>query len=277
MSNLQTRIITAIIFALITLVVTFLGGVWFSVFAFVIGFAVLYEWQTISKVKQNNLTTMLGWLFYSIIFILVLFKFDISYIFSATILFAIILAFASRQSAGWVAGGFLYGLVPALALTLLRGDEQMGFGAIIFLFAIVWGTDIAAYFNGRALGGPKLAPRFSPNKTWSGAVGGAAIGVAGGVLVVLLLIKNSLVINIAPTDFWVPLLALMLSISSQAGDIGESWVKRYFGVKDSSNLLPGHGGFMDRVDGLVAAAVLLYIIAALFADPRAPANLFNLL
>ncbi|UXN04582.1 phosphatidate cytidylyltransferase [Bartonella sp. HY406] len=277
MSNLQTRIITAIIFALITLVVTFLGGVWFSVFAFVIGFAVLYEWQTISKVKQNNLTTMLGWLFYSIIFILVLFKFDISYIFSATILFAIILAFASRQNAGWVAGGFLYGLVPALALTLLRGDEQMGFGAIIFLFAIVWGTDIAAYFNGRALGGPKLAPRFSPNKTWSGAVGGAAIGVAGGVLVVLLLIKNSLVINIAPTDFWVPLLALMLSIASQAGDIGESWVKRYFGVKDSSNLLPGHGGFMDRVDGLVAAAVLLYIIAALFADPRAPANLFNLL
>ncbi|UXN07624.1 phosphatidate cytidylyltransferase [Bartonella sp. HY761] len=277
MSNLQTRIITAIIFALITLVVTFLGGVWFSVFAFVIGFAVLYEWQTISKVKQNNLTTMLGWLFYSIIFILVLFKFDISYIFSATILFAIILAFASWQNAGWVAGGFLYGLVPALALTLLRGDEQMGFGAIIFLFAIVWGTDIAAYFNGRALGGPKLAPRFSPNKTWSGAVGGAAIGVAGGVLVVLLLIKNSLVINIAPTDFWVPLLALILSIASQAGDIGESWVKRYFGVKDSSNLLPGHGGFMDRVDGLVAAAVLLYIIAALFADSRAPANLFNLL
>ncbi|WP_182419397.1 CDP-archaeol synthase [Bartonella sp. HY038] len=277
MSNLQTRIITAIIFALITLVVTFLGGVWFSVFAFVIGFAVLYEWQTISKVKQNNLTTMLGWLFYSIIFILVLFKFDISYIFSATILFAIVLAFASRQNAGWVAGGFLYGLVPALALTLLRGDEQMGFGAIIFLFAIVWGTDIAAYFNGRALAGPKLAPRFSPNKTWSGAVGGAAIGVAGGVLVVLLLIKNSLVVNIAPTDFWVPLLALMLSIASQAGDIGESWVKRYFGVKDSSNLLPGHGGFMDRVDGLVAAAVLLYIIAALFADPRAPANLFNLL
>lgn len=277
MSNLQTRIITALIFAIITLVVTFLGGIWFSVFAFIIGFAVLHEWQTISKIKQNSLTVLLAWLFYGAVFILVLLRFDILIIFLSMVLFAFLLAIASRRNAGWVVGGFLYGVAPALALTLLRGDEQMGFGAIVFLFAIVWGTDIAAYFNGRALGGPKLAPKFSPNKTWSGAVGGAAIGVAGGALVVLLLIKNSLVVNITPTDIWVPILALILSVASQAGDIGESWIKRHFGVKDSSNLLPGHGGFMDRVDGLVAAAVLLYIIAALFADPRAPANLFNLL
>ncbi|UXM94045.1 phosphatidate cytidylyltransferase [Bartonella sp. HY329] len=277
MSNLQTRIITALILALLTLVVTFLGGIWFSILSFLIGLAVLHEWQTISKAKQNNLTFFLGWIFYFSIFALVLFKFDIFIIFTAVILFSVVLAFAFLKNAGWVAGGFLYGTLPALALTLLRGDEQMGFGAIVFLFAIVWGTDIAAYFNGRALGGPKLAPKFSPNKTWSGAIGGAAIGVAGGVLVVLLLMKNSLVVSITPTDIWVPLLALVLSIASQAGDIGESWVKRYFGVKDSSNLLPGHGGVMDRVDGLVAAAVLLYIIAAIFADPRAPANLFNLL
>lgn len=277
MSNLQTRIITATILGLLALVVTFLGGTWFTILSFFIGVAVLHEWQTMSKTKQNAFTTALGWIFYSIIFILAVLRIDIIIVFSLIVLFAVILMLCSLKNAGWVVGGFLYAVVPALALSLLRGYEQMGFGAIIFLFAVVWGTDIAAYFNGRALGGPKLAPRLSPNKTWSGAIGGAAIGVAGGVLVVLLLVKNSLVVNITPNDVAVPLLALALSIASQAGDIGESWIKRHFGVKDSGSLLPGHGGFMDRVDGLVAAAVLLYLLAAIFADPRAPANLFNLL
>lgn len=277
MSNLQTRIITALILGLVTLTVTFLGGIWFAIFSFLIGVAVLYEWQTMSRAKQNALSLCFQWIFYLVIFVLSVLRADINVIFSLIVIFAIILALCSRQNIGWVVGGFLYAVIPAIALSLLRGYEQMGFGAIIFLFAVVWGTDIAAYFNGRALGGPKLAPRLSPNKTWSGAIGGAAIGVAGGVLVVLLLIKNSLVVNITSSDVAIPLLALVLSIASQAGDIGESWIKRHFGVKDSGSLLPGHGGFMDRVDGLVAAAVLLYVIAAIFADPRAPANLFNLL
>ncbi len=131
---------------------------------------------------------------------------------------------------------------------------------------MVWSTDIAAYFNGRALGGPKLAPRFSPGKTWSGAIGGAAAAVAGGILVASLVV--------APGGWMVPAVALLLSVVAQAGDLGESWVKRRFGAKDSGTLLPGHGGVLDRVDGLVAAAALLYVLGAIVAGPDTPFAIF---
>ncbi|MBN7720323.1 MULTISPECIES: phosphatidate cytidylyltransferase, partial [Brucella] len=113
---------------------------------------------------------------------------------------------------------------------------------------------------------PKLAPRFSPNKTWSGAIGGAAAAVAGGLLVASLVA--------APGGWGVPVLALLLSIVSQIGDLAESWVKRQFGAKDSGRLLPGHGGVLDRVDGLVAAAALLYLFGAIFAEPDVPSAIF---
>lgn len=277
MSNLQMRLITALIFGIITLIITFIGGMWFSIFSFIIAFFVFSEWQNITKQKQTSLTIVLGILFYWIIFVLMLVKVDIIIVFSSIFLFSFILGLLSLKNYGWVAGGFLYASISALTLSLLRGDEPMGFGVIIFLFSIVWGTDIGAYFNGRAIGGPKLAPKISPNKTWSGAIGGAAIGVAAGMLVVLLLMKNSLVSGIISYGILIPLLTLVLSIISQLGDIGESWIKRHFGVKDSGTLLPGHGGFMDRVDGLIPAAILLYIIGATAADPRVPANLFNFL
>ena len=171
-----------------------------------------------------------------------------------------------RTGRAWPAVGLLYAGFSAASLSLLRGDEPFGFTAIVFLFAVVWSTDIAAYFNGRALGGPKLAPRFSPNKTWSGAIGGAAAAVAGGILVASLVA--------APGSWLVPLLALLLSIVSQIGDLAESWVKRQFGAKDSGRLLPGHGGVLDRVDGLVAAAALLYLFGAIVAEPDVPSAIF---
>ncbi len=117
----------------------------------------------------------------------------------------------------------------------------------------MWATDIFAYFVGRAVGGPKLAPHISPGKTWSGAIGGTAAAVIAAALVGLWLPQSSTLLG---------LLALALSVVSQAGDLFESWVKRRAGVKDSSHLIPGHGGVMDRVDGLVAAAVALYLIGA---------------
>ncbi|MGX8832508.1 phosphatidate cytidylyltransferase [Brucella abortus] len=171
------------------------------------------------------------------------------------------------EKRSWLAccRAFLCGFFGAFTFAL-AGDEPFGFTTIVFLFAVVWSTDITAYFNGRALGGPKLAPRFSPNKTWSGAIGGAAAAVAGGLLVASLVA--------APGGWGVPVLALLLSIVSQIGDLAESWVKRQFGAKDSGRLLPGHGGVLDRVDGLVAAAALLYLFGAIFAEPDVLSAIF---
>lgn len=279
MSNLQIRFITAVIFGSLALWLTWLGGMAFAIFCCVIGTAVFFEWNGVTRTRQTMASQILGWLFFALFCVALVAVFCSNFIdepsallvFSVVGIGAVVIAAVSGRNAGWTAGGFIYATVPVAALALLRGKDPFGFGAIIFLYAVVWGTDIAAYFNGRALGGPKLAPRFSPNKTWSGAIGGAAVAVAGGCLVVYLLF------NTKPGNIYIPLLALVLSIASQVGDIGESWVKRHFSVKDSGTLLPGHGGFMDRVDGLVCAAVVLYLIGALVASADIPSSLFNLI
>ncbi|EJF88631.1 phosphatidate cytidylyltransferase [Bartonella tamiae] len=271
MSNLVMRSLTAIILGSIALWLTWVGGVPFAFFSWVIGGLVLYEWTNITSIKWKIWQKLCVLLCYIIIGIFLFFDFSAPFVFGFIILCALLLGITSVKTAGWISGGFLYACLPAVSLAYIRGDEPFGFGAIIFLFAVVWGTDIAAYFNGRALGGPKLAPRFSPNKTWSGAVGGALVGVAGGTLVAYLALDTS------PANFFIPLLAFILSIMSQCGDIAESWVKRYFSVKDSGTFLPGHGGFMDRVDGLVFAAVILYIIGAIVSDVNVPSNMFNMI
>ena len=131
----------------------------------------------------------------------------------------------------------------------------MGFAALLFLFATVWATDIFAYFTGRGFGGPLLAPRLSPKKTWSGAVGGLAGGVVAGVLVAYA--------SAGTHPAAAGVLALILSIAAQGGDLFESSVKRRFGAKDTSALIPGHGGVMDRVDGFLVAALVAVVIGAL--------------
>ena len=146
--------------------------------------------------------------------------------------------------------GLLYCGLPGIALIWLRA-APWGFYATLFVMAVVWGADIAAYFTGRAVGGPKLAPAISPNKTWSGAAGGlvGARVVAG--LMALIWPGHANVAGVAR----LAVLALPLAILSILGDLYESWLKRRAGVKDSGQLLPGHGGVMDRLDGLVPAAV----------------------
>lgn len=146
--------------------------------------------------------------------------------------------------------GLLYCGLPAVALVWLRA-QPWGFYATLFVMAVVWGADIAAYFTGRALGGPKLAPSISPNKTWSGAIGGlvGALLVAGGLCLLWPGYANGAgALRLAG-------LALPLAVLSILGDLYESRLKRRAGVKDSGQILPGHGGVMDRLDGLVPAAV----------------------
>jgi len=162
----------------------------------------------------------------------------------------------------WVAGGVPYAGALALAPIVLRSDSEDGFLAMVFLFAIVWATDIAAYFIGRAVGGPKLVPQMSPNKTWAGALG----GMGAAVIVALALAKAA-----ALTDlFAIAMLAVVLSVCAQGGDLFESVLKRRFGAKDSGRLIPGHGGLMDRLDGFVTASVVAVLIGLARGGFEAP-------
>jgi phosphatidate cytidylyltransferase len=164
----------------------------------------------------------------------------------------------------WMLAGLVYAGVLLLGPILLRNDISLGFVAILFLFAIVWITDTAAYFAGRAFGGPKLWPAVSPKKTWSGAIGGTLGGVAAGLLVV-----KGAGLAIAPM---LVLVAVGLSIVSQAGDLLESAVKRHFGAKDASQLIPGHGGLMDRLDGFLTAVAAAAMVGLLRGGLEGPAR-----
>jgi len=165
-----------------------------------------------------------------------------------------IVTLLSTASRGWVAAGFCYAAAAEIASVLVRLDAVAGFVALIMVLLVVWVTDIGGYFAGRGIGGPKLWPRVSPKKTWAGAIGGfiASLAIAAvfagfglGKMGPLLLV------------------GAVLSIASQLGDLFESAVKRRFGVKDSSQIIPGHGGLLDRLDGYVAAVVLAAIFGFL--------------
>ncbi len=154
-----------------------------------------------------------------------------------------------------LAAGILYVCVPVMALLYLRGAPGQGLLLAFWSLALVWATDIGAYFAGRAIGGPKLAPRISPSKTWA--------GLGGGVLAALL--TGFLLHRFADLPIQLAAASGLLAVAAQLGDLLESAMKRRAGVKDSGTLLPGHGGVMDRLDGVVAAAplaALLYLLLA---------------
>ena len=155
----------------------------------------------------------------------------------------------------WTMAGIGYAGIMLLAPLLLRADHTYGFLALVLLFAIVWTTDILGYFAGRAIGGPKLLPAISPKKTWSGAIAGTL-----GAMIVAVLVANYFG---AFNTTAIAIIALLLSIMAQLGDLLESWVKRQFGAKDASHLIPGHGGVMDRLDGFWAAALVGCVIGLL--------------
>jgi phosphatidate cytidylyltransferase len=152
---------------------------------------------------------------------------------------------------GWKVGGFFYCLLPAVSLLWIRERAEasgigLSFDLLIWVFVIVWSTDIGAFFAGRAIGGPKLAPSISPNKTVAGLVGGMiSAALLGGAWV--------MAAKLQPIFFW---LAAPFAVIAQMGDLFESGLKRKASVKDSGSWLPGHGGLLDRLDGLVPVAVL---------------------
>jgi phosphatidate cytidylyltransferase len=156
---------------------------------------------------------------------------------------------AKGWGATWYMGGFAYCLLAALSLLWVRERAENGWGLLLWVFIVVWSTDIGAYIAGRSIGGPKLAPAISPGKTWAGLYGGvSAATLLGGAWTYF----NGLHLVLL-------LLAPLLSVAAQGGDLFESWMKRRAGVKDSGRLLPGHGGVFDRLDGLLPVAILTAI------------------
>ena len=172
-----------------------------------------------------------------------------------------------RESSLWGVAGLFYVAIPCTTILWLRNlqienVENVGFCLVLYVLFVVWATDIGAYFTGRIIGGPKLAPTISPSKTWAGLGGGMTIaGIVGGL---------SHLFSPYPTTLWgAILLGIVLAVIAQAGDLFESWIKRRAGVKDSSTLIPGHGGLLDRVDGLMFAIPFFAFFVCVFIMSRA--------
>jgi len=266
MSNLQLRIVSAVILAVVVLAITWFGGAPFRLLAGLIGAAILFEWCTMSRPVSGSTNQAIAAV--GLALCLIPMAIGATAVTSQAILVLVVIATAFHGFATgatfWGAGGLAYAGLSALSLAYLRDSDMPGLMAILFLFAVVWATDILAYFVGRAVGGPKLAPSISPGKTQSGALGGAVGGVAAGVILAVVAGIPNLVALAA--------VAFVLSVVSQAGDLFESWVKRRHGVKDSGSIIPGHGGVMDRADGLVAAGFALYVLGSLLGGMETPAH-----
>lgn len=174
------------------------------------------------------------------------------YVFAVLVASAAVMLFyewrrlVSGWGLGWQVAGFLYALVPALALLWIRDRAPQGLEVLLWVFIVTWATDIGAFLAGRAIGGPKLAPSISPNKTVAGLLGGMASAGLAGYAWAELTSLSALLFVLAP----------VFALAAQAGDLFESGLKRRAGVKDSGNWLPGHGGALDRLDGLVVVAAL---------------------
>lgn len=160
----------------------------------------------------------------------------------------------SRFNPLWLVAGIAYAGIFLAAMVLLR-NSPFGRAAILWLFGSIWATDTAAYFGGRLIGGAKLWPAVSPGKTWAGAITGTIAGIAAGLVVLA-----AEGVSFSPMHLVV---GLLIVVAAQLGDLLESAIKRHFAVKDSSHIIPGHGGVMDRCDSLVAASAIALLFGAI--------------
>lgn len=263
--ELSKRIVSGIVIGAIALVMTYWSPSLFTILMLVIAAAMSWEWGRMVRGATLTDPAMIVHVF-AVLLAVLLSASDMaglaiaSTIIGAIAVGALTFGVGNAQLSG---AGVLYTGLPVVALGWIRGDEPLGFSATLFVLLSVIVTDIGAYASGRTIGGPKLWPSVSPNKTWSGLIGGVlAASLAGGLFAW---------VSGTGSASWLASLGLVLGLVAQGGDLAESALKRHFGVKDSSNLIPGHGGVMDRMDGIVTASVIAAIVA--FAiDAYAPAR-----
>ena len=252
-ADVGPRIVSAIVLVAITITALYLGSYFFSGVVGAVYAGAYREWETM--VSRAPLTVP-GMVLIGLVGVsgLVFPLLGIPGLLGAIAIACVLAAFMGRELLAWrVVGLLLFGLL-ILSAVLMRGDGMAGVWAGVFLGTVVWMTDSAAFFTGRQIGGEKLAPGISPSKTWSGALGGLALGAGAGVVVWVLLTDS---------PWWIGLLiSLSISILGQLGDLTESAVKRHFRIKDSGDIIPGHGGLMDRLDSLTFGIILVLIIGA---------------
>jgi phosphatidate cytidylyltransferase len=249
-SDLKPRVAAAAAMGSLALATAWMGGFVFAAFWSLASIVVLWEWQRLVGGARLAERVSAGGLMIALAALFALHN-SVPGV-AAALLFGVVAVgwLAERRKWTWAAGGALYAGALAASLGLLRVSPNFGLAAILWLFAVVWGTDIAAYFAGRLIGGPRLWPSVSPGKTWAGAIVGALAGGALGLM--LAAWTNRLAALFC--------LGLVTAIMSELGDLFESALKRRFGVKDSSGLIPGHGGLMDRLDAFVAASVFAAVV-----------------
>lgn len=253
---LRTRILSALVMAPPALMAVWLGGWAFALLVAVACAIMCWEWHkmTLKGFGPSGWVAALGGAAASLLVLL-----DPRAALAVAVITALVSAFLAgpaRVSAGL---GALYAALPSIALVWLRQDQAAGLLTVIWLFLLVWGTDIGAYAAGRTIGGPLLMPVVSPKKTWAGLLGGMASAMLAGAGMVWWADLS------APV--FIVVASAVLAVVAQAGDLLESWVKRRAGVKDSSNIIPGHGGVLDRVDGLLTAGLAVAIAALVAAKP----------
>ena len=251
--NLLMRIAAALVLAPLAIGAAYAGGWYWIALATIGAIGLFAEWLAVTHTTRNVPVTIAG-----VVALVLTAPFlaigNINAALAVLALGLIAVGFRTTQPRLWAIAGFLYAAAAQLASVLVRLDHAKGLSALILVLFVVWATDIGGYFAGRAIGGPKLWPRVSPKKTWAGAIGG---------FVASLLVAIGFSASDLGKTLPLVILAAMLSVAAQLGDLFESAIKRRFGVKDSGHIIPGHGGVMDRLDGFVAAIVLAAIFGVL--------------
>lgn len=257
-ADLGKRTLSALVLAPMALLALYLGSPFIEFVLTLAAAAMAWEWDRLCGDRRFGLS---GWAVVLSLGVAGIAawsrRFDIV---SISLVLGTLAAYAAatasrRNHPAWISVGPIVIGVPCAALMWLRGLPSDGFETALWLIGAIWVTDIAAFAVGRLVGGVRLAPRISPNKTWSGLIGAVAVAAVWGLAFALW--------AGAQTPWLLCLLGACAAIFAQAGDLGISWVKRRFGVKDASNLIPGHGGVLDRLDGmLIAAPALVALIMA---------------
>lgn len=253
-SELGLRIVSGVVMALVALAAAWIGGTLFALFWLAAGLAISSEWCAMTGIRPRGRAAAFAGAGLAGLTIAHLAGLGLGIDLAVAGLTCVALALAARASRdrAWSLAGFLYAASVAIVPVVMR--DRYGIAAILWMFAAVWTTDIAAFFVGRRLGGPRLWPAVSPNKTWSGFAGGLAGGTVAATAIV---VGGHTAWSVqAATLAGIVLVSAAASVTSQAGDLAESAMKRHFAVKDSGWIIPGHGGVMDRLDGFAALALV---------------------
>jgi phosphatidate cytidylyltransferase len=253
-SELYLRVTSALILVTIALFAIWQGGVLFQLFWGLTAIVCFFEWVSCSIKGFRPIQYIIA-AFMVAAFTSQPFSFNNSLVAGTILSLAFAAFFSPPGQRIWAPTGLIYVTAFAFSLVFLRASPEFGIASVLWVCCIVWGSDVAAFFVGRSIGGPKLMPRISPKKTWSGFTG----GILGGIF------SCCFVLSIAGIAIkWQHLgLAAVISIAGAAGDLGESAFKRHFDVKDSGTSIPGHGGALDRADGLIIAAIMAVLIGIL--------------